>query len=163
MTLFAALPVPSQLRADFEQTVQSLDANETLTYKGHVAVKLPDRAKWVYTDPLPKTICLDHDRAWVLEPELEQATIYRLGQTIPLLAILKKAEKVGDHRYKAHYDGIDYDITVDDALHIESVSYDDDLGNRVTMRFSHLDTSPIDPKELACEIPEDYDIIDGRF
>ena len=161
--LFASLPVPSQLRAHFTQSILNRDANQTLTYEGRVAVRLPDKAKWTYTAPIPKIICLDGERAWVVEPELEQATLYRLGQTIPILAILERAEKVGKNRYKARYNGIDYEITVDDDLHLKSVSYDDDLGNRVTMHFSHLDTSSVDPKALACEIPEDYDIIDGRF
>jgi outer membrane lipoprotein carrier protein len=161
--LFAALPVPSQLRAHFTQSVLNRDANQTLTYEGRLAVRLPDKAKWTYTAPLPKIICLDGERAWVVEPELEQATLYRLGRTIPILAILERAEKVGKQRYKARYNGIDYEITVDERRRLKSVSYDDDLGNRVTMRFTHLDTSPFDATELACEIPKDFDIIDGRY
>ena len=161
--LFAGLPVPKTLEADFVQTVESPDTNRTLSYRGHMLARLPGQAKWVYTKPMHKTICLDHDRAWVIEPELEQATLYRLGQSIPLTAILNLAEKIDTHRYVAHYKGIDYDITVDARKRLESVAYDDDLGNRVVLRFENLRTDPVDPDALRCEIPDDYDIIDGRM
>jgi len=161
--LFAGLPVPKTLEADFVQTVRSPDTNRTLSYRGHMLARLPDRAKWIYTKPMHKTICLDHDRAWVIEPELEQATLYRLGHAIPLAAILQRAEKIGENRYAALYKGVDYEITVDSRQRLESVAYDDDLGNRVTLRFSRLRTEPVDADALRCEIPDDYDIIDGRM
>ncbi|WP_300362642.1 LolA-like outer membrane lipoprotein chaperone [Hydrogenimonas sp.] len=161
--LFASLPVPQQLQADFNQTVLNTENNQTLHYSGHVAMKLPNRAKWSYTVPVAKTICLTKERAWVIEPELEQATLYRLDRTIPILAILEKAEKIGDNLYKAEYNGIDYTIRVDGKKRLESVEYTDELGNRVTLRFGAIDTSPLEDSRLKCDIPEDYDIIDGRF
>ncbi|WP_201352933.1 LolA-like outer membrane lipoprotein chaperone [Hydrogenimonas urashimensis] len=161
--LFAALPVPEQMRADFNQTVLNSENNRTLRYSGHVAVKVPDRAKWIYETPVKKTICLQGNRAWVIEPELEQATLYRLDRTIPLLAILEHAKNIDKTHYIAHYNGVAYDIYVDGGKHLNSVGYTDELGNRVTLKFSRVDTSKIDDSLLECDIPEDYDIIDGRF
>ena len=161
--LYAGLPVPEQMRADFNQTVRNVDSNETLRYGGHFALKVPDRAKWVYERPMRKIICLDHDRAWVVEPELEQATIYRLDKAIPLVAILKNAKKVGERRYETRYEGTTYRLTVDEKMRPLTLSYDDELGNRVTMRFFRFDTGPIPEKVLECSIPKEYDVIDGRF
>jgi len=160
---WAALPVPAQMQADFNQSIVNKESNETLRYTGHFALKVPGMAKWVYTRPVPKTICLDNDRAWVIEPELEQATLYRLNKAIPLVSILKKAKKIAPGRYRAHYEGVDYDITVDRDGRPLSLSYLDELGNRVVMRFSNLSTKPFDPALLKCDIPDDFDIIDGRF
>ena len=161
--LLAALPVPEQIRADFNQTVRNTENNQTLFYTGRLAMKLPDRAKWIYKTPIPKTICLSRERAWVIEPELEQATLYRLDRSIPILAILKKAEKVGENLYRALYNGEEYTIRVDAKQRLRSVEYTDDLNNRVVLRFEAVDTSPFDDSLLRCDIPEDYDIIDGRF
>ena len=161
--LYAGLPVPEQMQADFNQTVRNTDSNETLHYSGHFALKVPDRAKWVYERPIRKVICLDRDRAWVIEPELEQATIYRLDKAIPLVAILKKAKKIDENRYEARYNGTTYELSVDEKMQPSTLSYDDELGNRVTMRFSRFKTGPISDKALECSIPKEYDVIDGRF
>ncbi|WP_300366054.1 LolA-like outer membrane lipoprotein chaperone [Hydrogenimonas sp.] len=161
--LFGSLPVPQQFRADFNQTVINTDNNQTLHYSGHVAIKVPNRAKWVYSRPVPKTICLLEDRAWVIEPELEQATLYRLDKAIPLLAILENAKKIDTGHYTARYNGVEYDLRVDEKEKLKAVEYTDELGNRVILLFSGIDTSPIDSTETECTIPREYDVIDGRF
>ncbi|WP_353662312.1 LolA-like outer membrane lipoprotein chaperone [Hydrogenimonas sp. SS33] len=162
-SVWAGLPVPAQMQADFNQSIINKENNETIRYEGHFALKVPGMAKWVYTRPLSKTICLDNDRAWVIEPELEQATLYRLNRAIPLVAILKKAKRIAPGRYEAKYEGVDYDITVDDKGRPLTLSYRDELGNRVLMRFSNLNTAPFDPALLKCDIPDGFDIIDGRL
>ncbi len=161
--LFASLSVPRQFRADFNQSVVNVDNNRTLHYNGHVAIKVPNRARWEYDKPVKKTICLLKDRAWVIEPDLEQATLYRLDKAIPLLAILEHAKKIDETHYTARYNGVEYAIRVDEKKRLQSVEYHDELGNRVQLRFSHIDTSDFNASLLQCTIPEDYDIIDGRF
>ncbi len=160
---YAALSVPDNLFAPFHQTVRSHESNRTLEYEGKVWVKVPEEARWVYEKPVRKIICVTHDRAWVIEPELEQATLFQLKKAIPLITILKQAKKVSDRAYIAEYEGLTYHIEVDEKGNLKSISHKDDLDNRVTLSFGNIDTKPIDEKTLRCDVPEDYDIIDGRY
>jgi outer membrane lipoprotein carrier protein len=161
--LYASLPIPDQIHASFRQTVVNFENNQTLNYRGLVWMKLPNEAKWVYEQPIKKIICLTQNRAWVIEPELEQATLFQLDKAIPLLKILEKAEKTAPDRYKAFYEGVEYIIVTDDQKRVKQIEYLDDLGNRVTLAFENVDTEPFDTSLLKCTIPEDYDLIDGRY
>ena len=161
--LLASLPVPQFFSADFTQVVQNKDTKKQLYYSGKLFMKMPEDAKWDYFIPLKKTICLSDHKAWVIEPELEQATLFRLKKSIPLLSILKNAKRVGDGVYEAEYGGVDYLLKVDSKGVVSSVTYLDEMGNRVTLRFQNVKTKPFEVSKLQCEIPEDYDIIDGRY
>ncbi|MCF6201841.1 MAG: outer-membrane lipoprotein carrier protein LolA, partial [Hydrogenimonas sp.] len=79
LNLFASLPVPEYISADFTQVVQNKDTKKQLYYSGKLFMKMPEDAKWDYFIPLKKTICLSEHKAWVIEPELEQATLFRLS------------------------------------------------------------------------------------
>jgi len=142
--LSASLPVPDFISADFTQVVQSKDTKKQLYYSGKLYMKMPDEAKWDYFIPLKKTICLTDHKAWVVELELEQATLFRLKKSIPLMAILKSAEKIDDENYRAEFEGVEYKIGVDSKRRIKSVSYLDEIGNRVTLRFQNVETEPTD-------------------
>jgi len=126
-------------------------------------IQLPNEAKWIYEKPIEKIICLLRNRAWVIEPELEQATLFQLHKAIPLLELLKKAQQIAPHTYKATYEDMEYTITTDKNEQVKKVEYIDDLGNRVILAFEDVETKPFDQSLLKCTIPEDYDIIDGRF
>ncbi len=162
-TLLAELPVPDQIQADFHQTVVNSENNQTLNYTGSVFMKFPNEAKWIYKQPIEKIICLMQNRAWVIEPELEQATLFQLDKAVPVLKILKKAQQIDTHKYKALYEGIEYIIITDSKDQIKQIKYIDDLGNSVLLTFEKIKTKLIDPSFLKCTIPEDYDIIDGRY
>ncbi len=162
-SLWSGLPIPRFLSADFNQSVVQNESNRSLHYKGYLVAALPTRAKWHYTTPIQKTICIDGQRAWVIEPELEQATLYRLGRTIPLTAILKHAVEISPNRYKATYQGIVYTLEVDHRHLPHTIHYTDDLGNHVTLRLSRVDTSAVPDKRLDCTIPDGFDIIDARY
>ncbi len=161
--LTASLPLPDYFSADFTQVVQNKDTKEQLYYSGKLHMKMPDEAKWDYFIPLKKSICLTEHKAWVIEPELEQATLFKLKKSIPLLQILKNANEISPGTYKAEYGGIEYSLKVDDKGVIRSVSYFDEMGNRVTLRFQNVETKPFADSRLECLIPEDFDIIDGRY
>jgi outer membrane lipoprotein-sorting protein len=161
--LSASLPIPNQIHATFHQTVIHAENNETLNYQGRMWIQLPNEAKWIYEKPIEKIICLLRNRAWVIEPELEQATLFQLHKAIPLLELLKKAQQIAPHTYKATYEDMEYTITTDKNEQVKKVEYIDDLGNRVILAFEDVETKPFDQSLLKCTIPEDYDIIDGRF
>ena len=161
--LSASLPVPKFISADFTQVVQSKDTKKQLYYSGRLYMKMPSDAKWDYFIPLKKSICLTAHKAWVIEPELEQATLFKLKKSIPLMAILKNAQKKGTDIYEAEFEGVEYLIRVDSRKRVKSISYLDEIGNRVTLRFQNVKTEPFDSSLLQCEIPEDFDLIDGRY
>jgi len=161
--LSAALPIPNQVSANFHQTVVNLENNQTLRYSGLVFIKFPNEAKWIYKQPVEKIICLMQNRAWVIEPELEQATLFQLNKTIPLLKILKRAKQVAKSRYEAVYEDIKYIIITDTQEQIKQIEYLDELDNRVILAFKNVKTKPFDKSLLKCTIPDDYDIIDGRY
>ncbi len=161
--LAASLPVPDYFSADFTQVVRSKETDKQLYYSGKMWMKMPGEAKWEYFIPLKKTLCLSGSRAWVIEPELEQATLFRLKKSIPLFAILQEAKKSGENLYKAEFEGVEYTIRLDSKGKIASISYFDEMGNRVTLRFQNVDTGPFDSSRLRCEVPDDFDIIDGRY
>jgi len=160
--LSAALPIPDQINADFHQTVVNSENNQTLKYSGSVFVKFPNEAKWIYKQPVEKIICLMQNRAWVIEPVLEQATLFQLNKAIPLLKILKKAVQVAKNRYKAVYEDMEYTIITDSQEQIKQIEYLDELDNSVILAFKNVKTKPFDQSLLKCIIPDDYDIIDGR-
>ncbi|WP_457599386.1 LolA-like outer membrane lipoprotein chaperone [Hydrogenimonas sp.] len=161
--LAASLPVPDYFSADFTQVVRNKETDKQLYYSGKMWMKMPDEAKWEYYIPLKKTLCLSGSRAWVIEPELEQATLFRLKKSIPLFAILEHAEKIGKNLYKAEFEGVEYRLKLDTDGKISTISYLDEMGNRVTLRFQNVATEPFDSSRLTCEVPDDFDIIDGRY
>ena len=161
--LSATLPIPDQFQADFHQTVINSENNQTLNYTGSVFMKFPNSAKWIYKQPIEKIICLMQNRAWVIEPELEQATLFQLDKAVPILKILKQAKQIDVHRYKAVYEGIEYIIITDSKEQIKQIKYIDDMDNSVILNFKDIKTKYLDQSLLKCIIPEDYDIVDGRY
>jgi len=161
--LSATLPVPDQFQAGFHQTVINSENNQTLNYTGSVFMKFPNNAKWIYKQPIEKIICLMQNRAWVIEPELEQATLFQLDKAVPILKILKQAKQIDVHRYKAVYEGIEYIIITDSKEQIKQIKYIDDMDNSVILNFKDIKTKYLDQSLLKCIIPEDYDIVDGRY
>ena len=161
-SLFAAFLDISSFHANFKQTVTD-EENETLVYTGSLQAKKPQFALWYYKTPIKKSIYIRDNQVLVIEPELEQATLFQLHKAIPLLELLKKAQQIAPHTYKATYEDMEYTITTDKNEQVKKVEYIDDLGNRVILAFEDVETKPFDRSVLKCTIPDDYDIIDGRF
>ena len=160
--LLARLQIPDQIHADFSQIVLNTENNQTLRYTGSVFIRFPNEAKWIYKQPIEKTVCLMQNRAWVIEPELEQATLFQLSRATFVLKILKEANQIKKHKYKALHEGVEYIITTDSKERIKRIEYTDDLGNGVVLTFKNIKSNPLNPTSLKCIIPKDYDIIDGR-
>ena len=161
--LQAGMSLPDYFRANFEQTVRSDDHNATLRYKGKLRFHAPDNARWDYETPVEKSICVQNARVWVIEPELEQATLFRLRQSIPLNTLVARAKPQKDGSYLSRFEGVDYRLQADTRGRPVAISYTDHLGNRVRIRFFHIETDPFDTRTLACRIPEGFDVIDGRY
>jgi len=62
---------------DGQFTQQVLDAHGRLkeSTSGRVALALPNRLRWEYTQPFSQLIVADGQKVWIYEPDLEQVTV----------------------------------------------------------------------------------------
>ncbi len=146
------------IRSNFKQTITD-DHNKTLTYTGNLRAKKPALAHWHYATPIEKEIYIDNANVTIVEPDLEQAIIRDIGDTIDIIAILKASQKIDDTHYRAHYNDKSYDIFLKDNT-LGAIRYVDDFGNKSAIEFSDLKLNlPVQSSQLKAVIPEDYDII----
>jgi len=159
MTLFALGEEIKTMQADFVQTITD-DKNSTLTYYGELTAKRPNLARWHYSRPIEKTVYITTSQVTIVEPELEQAIIKHLSNSIDILAILASAKKVKDTHYTAYYDDKEYHITLK-KKHITTLYYYDAFDNKVEIHFSKQKINhTVDNSTFQADIPQDYDIIE---
>lgn len=77
-----ALADLDSLRAEFEQTVFDSDFTTDEVSAGSVAIKRPGRFRWDYTRPYEQVVVSDGERMWIYEPDLEQATVQPMDETL---------------------------------------------------------------------------------
>ncbi len=163
VSLAGGIEVPAGFSATFVQKVTT-PKKRTVRYEGRVQVNRTRAFRWVYTRPASREICGDGKRVRIVDHELEQVIVYRVGSLVDLMQLLKRAKPHHDHIYTAEYHGITYTLKLDRQGRIEQVAYRDELDNTVNIRFQgvrYLDT-PIPETELRCRIPAEYDIIKGK-
>ena len=146
------------MQADFTQTITN-DRNSTITYRGDMLAKRPSLALWHYVDPIEKSVYITPRSATIVEPELEQAIIKKLDNSIDILAILASAKKVSKDHYNAIYDDKEYLIEMKSG-YIHSITYSDAFENIVQITFSKQKINKkISDTKFEAIIPLDYDII----
>ena len=157
---FANIKNLSSFEADFKQNIVD-DNNKTITYYGHVKASKPQYALWTYVKPIQKKVYILDNQAIIIEPELEQAIIKKIGNNFDFFRLLKNAKKLDKNKYLAHYNNTSFTIkTKNDS--IESISYKDEFDNSVLIDFTNqIVNKKIDKKEFTPAIPDDYDIIKG--
>jgi len=144
--------------AHFVQTVID-DKNTVIKYSGDIKAKRPDMAMWNYTAPVKKAIYIRNEDLVIIEPEIEQVILKKVGNTIAFFEMLKNAKKVNDTLYKATYEKLKISIHVK-ANKIDSITYLDELENKVSIQFSNqTENANIDDKLFKAKIPVDYDVI----
>ena len=156
--LFAIGEKTETMHATFVQTITD-DKNSTITYEGTMSAKRPNMAFWHYTEPVEKMIYIDTQKVTIVEPELEQAIVKRLDNTIDILAILASAQKEGKNSYVATYNDKDYYISLQNDK-IQSIRYSDAFENTVKIVFSAQKiNAKIDNTFFEAQIPDDFDVI----
>jgi outer membrane lipoprotein carrier protein len=144
--------------ATFTQTITTPNDVVT-TYKGSIALQEPYLAKWEYNYPIDKSIYIHNLDVVMVEPDLEQAIMSRMEQSINLFLILKKATKVSPTSLEATYQDRTYTIQIRNNF-IQSISYTDELDNRVLIAFSNqINNKKLDSSTFKYHIPPFYDII----
>lgn len=156
--LFAISENIDTMKADFVQTITD-DKNSTITYKGNMLAKRPNMALWHYKEPIEKSVYITAERVTIVEPELEQAIIKRLGNSIDILAILASAKRDTKNSYSVFYDNKNYYVIMQDKM-IKAISYTDAFDNIVKIVFSAQQINKnIDDSRFSADIPADFDII----
>ena len=132
---FANINNIQSFEADFKQSIVD-DKNKTITYNGHVKAMEPQYVFWKYIKPINKQVYLVKNQAIIVEPELEQAIIKKVGDNLDFFQLMKHAQKLDNNRYRAHYNNTTFTITTKGDS-IVSISYKDEFENRVTIKFTH--------------------------
>ncbi len=157
-SLFAFGDNLQSFQADFVQTITD-EEKKVLTYTGTITSKRPSLVLWHYTDPVNKKIYVNEKRAVIVEPELEQAIIKQLHGEIDFFGILASAVYVDSTHYKASYKGIDFLLKEVNGV-IESLSYTDQLENKVLITFSkQKQNRPLEDTVFTPKVPKYFDII----
>ena len=144
--------------AHFVQTVVD-DKNTTIEYSGNIKAKRPDKAMWSYVKPVKKLIYINNEDLVIIEPEIEQVILKKVGDTIAFFQMLKSAKKVDDDNYIANYQKLTLHIHVKGEK-ILSITYLDELENKVTIKFSDQEENKkIEDSVFKAKIPLDYDLV----
>ncbi len=144
--------------ADFKQNIVD-DKNKTIAYYGHVKAMRPQYALWTYTKPIDKRVYILQNQAIIVEPELEQAIIKKIGNNFDFFQLIQHAQKLDKNRYLAHYNNTTFIIKTKGNT-ITSIAYKDEFENKVTIDFTHqIVNKKIDKKDFSPNIPDEYDLI----
>jgi outer membrane lipoprotein carrier protein len=161
--VYAQIPIPTALSATFVQKVTT-PSGKKRRYEGNVRINRTREFQWVYTRPASKIICGDGRDVRIVDHELEQVIVYRVGSLLDLMQLLKRAKPHHDAIYTATYHGVTYTLKLSKAGQIEQVAYTDETDNVVQVRFGQVryrDRS-FSRTALQCPQPKGYDIIKGK-
>lgn len=157
-SLFAISEHTETMQADFVQTITD-EKNNTITYRGDMLAKRPYKAMWHYKEPIEKRVYITAKNVTVVEPELEQAIIKKMADTIDILSILASAKKEKNDSYTAYYNDKAYHITLTNGA-IKTIRFTDAFDNSVKILFDNLQINQnIDDALFRATIPETFDII----
>ena len=145
-------------KADFIQNIVD-DQNKTITYKGYVQAAKPQYALWEYKSPVNKKVYILPHKVVIIEPELEQAIIKKIGDNFDFFSLIKHAKKIDKNHYLANFKEKNYFITINGDT-LASIKYKDEFDNSVSIDFKNAKIN----KKIAegiflPQIPEDYDLI----
>ncbi len=149
------------IQSNFKQTIIN-EKNSKIVYQGKMSA-LADKnlALWEYTSPIHKKIYYEGDgKVVIFEPELEQVIFAKLGKVPNVLKLISSAKEIAPNRLKTKFNGITYYINLNGDK-ISSISYTDEMKNRVTIEFlnERVNTN-INKNIFAYIIPKGYDILE---
>ncbi|SFV63059.1 Outer membrane lipoprotein carrier protein LolA [hydrothermal vent metagenome] len=152
--------LPNSFESNFTQTITT-DKKQKIKYSGNIIFSSNNSFKWSYTYPTKKEVCTDGKDLLVVDHDLEQVSAYRVDNGLNLHNILKNARIHRKSVYIAKYKSKNYTIQVDKDGKLSRIAYKDDLDNTVLIVFKNMiySKSQIDTKNLKCNYPSSYDLI----
>jgi len=151
-----ALEIPRSMQANFVQTVTN-EHNQSIAYEGSLVYVAPDKTKWIYTKPAPKTICTDANNITIIEDDLEQATLYKNQNHIDFMQLYQDAVELENNRYVTYFQDNKYFFETNGGK-LYKLYYTDALNNESQIEFNDV----IYDKTFDfqnCVIPQGYDVI----
>lgn len=150
----------NSLESNFKQSIVN-DQNSRITYQGKMyATKQNNQALWEYTSPIEKKIYYKDGSIVIIEPELEQVIFAKLSKVPNVLSLLNSAKEISENKFETTFNNVIYTIATEGEK-IKSISYTDEIQNRVTIEFNAQKTNEyIDVNKFVYTIPEDYDILE---
>ncbi len=150
--------------ADFTQTLRSAESGENgeknqIYYKGTIKALAPFNVLWIYTEPIPKEIYINHYLMVIYEPKLKQAIITRFKENMDLLSLIKNAKEISKNHYEADVGGQKYDLEFENGI-LKGISFIDGLDNHVEIAFTNITLNQnIDPKLFDFAPSSETDVI----
>jgi outer membrane lipoprotein carrier protein len=157
-TLAADILDFTTLKANFEQTIVN-EQNNTIHYSGTLYILKPDKILWQYDTPIKKSIFITQHNVTIYEPELYQAVIFKQNEELNPVKMLNESKQVSATERISEFNGNKITIKLNDKK-VESLSFIDKVGNRVTIRFVSYETNKkLDGRLFLFEPGDEIDII----
>ena len=160
--LAAPITVPPSLSATFVQKITTPGKHQT-RYSGTVRLNRSREFLWKYAKPTRREICGDGSRVKIIDHDLEQVTIYKVGSLLDPMQLLKRAKAYRKDIYLARYHGTRYTLKINAKGQLEQIAFQDNLDNIVNLHFYNIryGKRPISTTQLRCPVPPSYDVIKG--
>jgi outer membrane lipoprotein carrier protein len=151
----------SSISADFNQQVFDPNGSAGKGSSGTLALKAPRQFRWNVTKPYPQLIVADGEKVWVYDPDLEQVTVRAQGteeahSPLTVLTDLSQLDRDFTASEQGTHDGLVWlrlksrdkepqfawcDLGFD-ATGLARMDFEDTLGNRTQIAFSHWQRNP---------------------
>lgn len=146
----------SSVSADFAQQVYDPNGAAGKASSGTLALKAPRQFRWDVAKPYQQLIVADGEKVWVYDPDLEQATVRAQGteeahSPLTVLTDLSQLDSDFSTSEQGTHDGLTWlrlkskdkepqfawcDLGFD-ASGLARMDFEDTLGNRTRIMFSH--------------------------
>lgn len=167
------------LQADFKQTLTDSKGEVTEQSAGTIAIRRPNRFRWEYRQPHEQLMVADGQRIWLFDPDLEQVTVRRMGESLSATpALLLSGEgKLADNftvtktsqdeaaqwvmmepkRNDTDFKWVRLGFSGDVLKYMQLA---DKLGQITTLEFNNVKKNPaLDPSLFVFNVPAGADVI----
>lgn len=151
----------TSISADFAQQVFDPNGGSGKTSSGTLALKAPRQFRWDVVAPYKQLIVADGEKVWVFDPDLEQVTVRAQGteeahSPLTVLTDLSQLDRDFTTSEQGSHDGLTWlrlkskdkepqfaycDLGFD-ANGLARMEFEDTLGNRTQISFSHWRSNP---------------------
>ncbi len=167
------------LQADFRQTLTDSKGDVVEQSSGTIAIRRPNRFRWEYRQPHEQLMVADGTRIWLFDPDLEQVTVRRMGDSLSatpamLLSgegrlsdnfnVTKTSQDAAAHWVIMEPKRNDTDFKwvrlgfASDVLKYMQLA--DKLGQITTLEFTNVQKNlPLDPAKFVFTVPAGADVI----
>ena len=160
------------LKAEFAQAVMARNGRKPQESSGVLAISRPGKLRWEIQKPYPQLVVGDGEKIWIHDPELQQVTVRKAGQSIcgspaSLLSgnnVLEKnfaPKEAGDGEGlawveatpKATDSGLEKVLLGFAGNDLKAMELQDSFGQTTLIRFSKIERNPALPAATFKFVP----------